>query len=105
MILLSFQLTMPNVGSWNGTWTGYRTPYFRTRKVKKEDAEKILNGEEEANFHYSWNDGWGANVRVRQINYSERRKLDRITQGFYGYDWMIDSIIEHQEIQKRTVKS
>ena len=48
--MLSFQLTMPNVGSWNGKWTGERQLYYETRKAKKE-RENELDGED---FYYNF---------------------------------------------------
>ncbi len=38
-MILSFELTMPNVGSWNGQWTGQSSKYYRHRTVSKQEAE------------------------------------------------------------------
>ena len=103
-MILGFTLTMPNVGAWNGKWAGEKNIYFRKRNVPKQQAIKLLGENECMNFHYSWNDGWGANVNVRIMDAKEANKLQNHSRGFCGYDWMIDSILEHGEIRKRTIK-
>ena len=65
---LLFILTMPNVGSWNGKWTGSDRVYARARNAKQYPNCK------EDNYYYSWNDGWGANVEVRKVTVAEANK-------------------------------
>lgn len=38
---------------------------------------------------------WGANVRMEIIDAGERRRRQKVSAGFCGYNWMIDSIIKH----------
>jgi hypothetical protein len=82
-----FELTMPNRGSWNGKWTGDGGKYTVKRKI---DLDNPCIGK---SFWYQWNDGWGANVGVRTAG------KEKPSNDFRGYDWMIDSIIEHGKIQ------
>jgi hypothetical protein len=96
MKILAFKLSMPNVGSWNGRWSGENDLYVRTRKFKNKELEE--SPIEERNYHYSFGDGWSANVNVVQIDSKERTKLERKSRGFAGYDWMIDSIINNGKI-------
>ena len=49
-------------------------------------------------FTYNFGDGWVARVSVRGVTPAEKRKIERNTKGFCGYDWMIDSIIRDGEI-------
>jgi len=63
-MILSFESTMPNVGSWNGQWTGQSSKYYRHRNVSKQEAEKILADKERNSWYYNFGDGWGANVSV-----------------------------------------
>jgi hypothetical protein len=97
MILL-FSLTMPNKGSWNGQWSSEGNAYLRTRNIPDKRAFEILNNKESNNFYYRWEDGWGANVNVKRIYSQEAVKARRISKGFCGYDWMIDSIIKYSKI-------
>ena len=117
MKTLSFELTMPNVGSWNGKWTGADKHYFVIKVVDNKTAAKIMNGAEimpivegffnprqigntlpRKNYHYSWDDGWGASICVEQITAREGNKRRKLSSGFWGYEWMVDSIIIYDEI-------
>lgn len=86
---VEFQLTMPNVGSWNGKWSGEGRKYLAIRKLTAQEAAPIIGKA----FHHRWSDGWTACVSVRAMKPRERaRKSD----GFCGYEWMIPNIIKHQ---------
>jgi hypothetical protein len=100
MTIICFELSMPSVGSWNGRWSGEGRCYARIRRfgrneAAKEQAAKILAGE---SYCYNFGDGWGASVSVHQVTATEARKIERKSTGFYGYDWMIDSILRDGEI-------
>lgn len=87
--MIVFELTMPHVRSWNGKWSGADRRYIR---LKREcDVPKTLWGK---SFDYRWDDGWGACVSVARVTSAEARKLERLSGGFMGYDWMIKSLIE-----------
>ena len=103
-MLLAFELTMPNVGSWNGKWTGAERLYVRifnftqrygSSKTAKEKAKSILEG---GSYYYNFGDGWGANVSVREVKSREATKLKTKSVGFCGYEWMIDSILQYGKI-------
>lgn len=100
-MILSFELTMPNVGSWNGQWTGQGSKYYRHRNVSKQEAEKILAGKERNSWYYNFGDGWGASISVVKVLASEKNKRERISKGFAGYDWMIDEILKYGRILER----
>jgi hypothetical protein len=97
-MIIAFELTMPSVGSWNGKWTGDKDLFAKCRTLSKPEAERLLGDGMEKNFSYRWDDGWCASIRVRKIDSSEKKVLERKSSGFCGYDWMIDSIIEHGNI-------
>ena len=94
--MIVFQLTMPNVGSWNGRWSGSDRIYCRI--YPNNEIPKNVIGKD---FYYSWPDGWTACVSVRKVDYREAKKLKELSAGFYGYDWMIESILKHEAIRKR----
>lgn len=100
-MILSFELTMPNIGSWNGKWTGQGSKYYRHRNISKQQAEKIMQGKEYNSWYYNFGDGWGASVSVTKVLAGERNKRERISNGFAGYDWMIDEILKHGRILER----
>jgi len=102
--ILAFSLSMPGSPSWNGKWSGQDKCYvlvksFSSTIKSKEKAKKIL---EKKSFHYRWEDGWAARVEVTKISPKEARALKKKTQGFCGYDWMVDSIVRHLEIKCET---
>lgn len=71
-MILSFELTMPNVGSWNGKWTGADRKYYIIRKMsakffKAQEHFKTVAEKGKDDWYYSWNDGWGANVGVGAV--------------------------------------
>lgn len=85
---------MPSAGSWNGKWSGNGRVYAKIRKLDKK-KEVVLDG---TSYSYRWDDGWCARVDVCKVDAKEANKIRRKSVGFYGYDWMIDSIIKHGKI-------
>jgi len=117
MKTLSFELTMPNVGSWNGKWTGADRKYFVIRRLDNETANKIMADaktipiyegfinrqqigytQPRKCYYYNFGDGWGANICVEQVDVKEANKRRKNSAGFCGYEWMIDSIIMYDDI-------
>lgn len=97
--LLSFELSMPNVGSWNGKWTGEGRPYIAVDCLLKNDAEKARAILDKGYFYYNFGDGWSAGITVKEIpNRKTAAKMRKISAGFCGYDWMVRSIIKDMEI-------
>lgn len=92
--MIVFELTMPNRGSWNGRWSGEDRRFIR---IKHENLvpKHCWNKD----FFYRWDDGWTACVSVRKMPAVDARKLERKSDGFCGYDWMITSIINGGEIK------
>ena len=95
---LLFILTMPNVGSWNGNWSGERQIYARTRKGILR-GKKLYPNLNEGGYYYNFGDGWGAHVRVSYVTPGESKSTMKKSQGFLGYEWMIDSILANGEIR------
>lgn len=99
---VSFELTMPNVGSWNGKWTGADRKYYIIKSFRakffKETIAPLFDGNQWNSWYYNFGDGWGANVRAEIIDAAEARKRQKLSKGFAGYDWMVDSIISHGSI-------
>ena len=92
--MIVFELTMPNCGSWNGRWTGEGKSYIRTRPDKSVPKEVVGK-----TFYHTWDDGWTACVSVTHTDRRTAEKLRKKSVGFYGYDWMIDSIISRGSIK------
>lgn len=99
---LTFELTMPNVGSWNGQWTGSDKKYFIVKSVSdrffESNVKQLLNGKDVASFYYNFGDGWGVNIELKSVTKAEQTRAKKNSKGFCGYEWMVDSIINHGEI-------
>ena len=94
---VEFRLLMPRVGSWNGRWSGEDNNYLKYKKLNKETMAFLgLDIERKKLWRYSWNDGWGASIVARVMNVGERKQK---SDGFCGYEWMIDQITKHDEIR------
>ena len=98
--MIVFELTMTGVGSWNHKWTGENKKYLRTRRESEVPKERWNR-----NYEYSWDDGWTACVSVRKVDYREVRKMMKNSAGFYGYDWMISSIIRYGYITTKDLSA
>jgi hypothetical protein len=86
---LAFILTMPGNNAWNGKWTGEGHCYAVVRSFSNTRADQIA----QRSYGYNFGDGWFARVTVKAVDATEARKLRKASQGFCGYEWMIDSII------------
>lgn len=99
MRLLCFELTMPGVASWNGRWSGEGRCHAKIRSVYKPNEKPFFPTKDNStSFDYRWKDGWWARVNCRQVTSREAKKIREISDGFCGYDWMIDSILKYGKI-------
>ena len=97
--MIVFELTMPNVGSWNGRWSKEKELHIKCQRecdVPKEYWNK--------DFIYDFDDGWTACITVKPMPYKEAKKLEKKSKGFCGYDWMISSIIHYGKITTDEIK-
>jgi hypothetical protein len=92
MARLAFTLTMPGRGGAVSTSFGRGRNYVVVRTVSESRAEEILRVRDGLYWH-RWDDGWVAQIAVTRIA-PRTRKLPK-SDGFAGYDWMVDNIIAH----------
>lgn len=95
-----FTLTMPKAGSWNGKWNGEGRVYAKS-KVAFSRNKPIYPELKEGKFYYNWDDGWTACVEVKFVTPLEARKVMKESNGFCGYEWMIDDLLNYGVINKR----
>ena len=94
-----FVLTFPNVGSWNGKWSGENNYYAVARRIKYR-GKNLFPNLKEGNYSYRWDDGWRANVNVTFVTKNDAKKAERKSGcDFLGYEWMVDGIIAYGEIK------
>ena len=84
-----FVLTMPGVASWDGVWSGEGNRYAVAMYLNEQAIDKL---ELPNSWRHHWKDGWCAEINARLMQKGER--LGK-TQGLYGYEWMIDNILEY----------
>lgn len=85
-------LTMPNIGSWDGKFSGEGRLNCVVKSYNKDSSipEKVLSMK--YGFHYNFGDGWAANITAKEITVKEKSKYKKESKGFYGYEWMITEI-------------
>lgn len=88
--MIVFYLDMPGKASWNGKWSGEGKIFAKVRTDSSVPSEYIGQS-----FNYRWDDGWEACVTVEKVTSKEANKIRKQSAGFCGYEWMIDSIIDH----------
>jgi hypothetical protein len=97
-MMLAFTLTMPGRASWDGRWSGDGQKFVRVRTIRGRRQIQALSL---LGFHhYHWcDDGWTACIEVTQVTTLQACTLRKQSVGFYGYDWMIDSLLNRGVIE------
>jgi len=101
MKYLAFKLSMPGKGSWNGKWSAEGELFCIIEKItenrwraNKDFYEKLIKS-----YHsYDFGDGWVAAINVALVSEKEARRLKKESKGFYGYSWMVKSLLEKGKI-------
>ena len=96
MTTVSFELTMPSNNSWNGKWTGAEKKHYLIKKLSQRLVDNLLSHGNY--FTHNFGDGWMAGIKVEIIDGPEGRKRNKMSAGFCGYDWMVNSLIYTGEI-------
>ncbi len=86
---IAFILTFPNVGSWDGKFSGEGRLHARVYSFDNKTAEQLLSN---GSYYHSFGDGWTASIEPKHVNYKEANWIKKHTKGFYGYEWMIDDM-------------
>jgi len=92
-VRVKFTLTMPQISTWNGHWSGEGKDYFMIRSMRDTDVEDLLK--ETHSWGYAWKDGWSARITASVVPKGARSSK---SNGFCGYEWMVNSILERGEI-------
>lgn len=94
---IEFRLSMPNAASWNGKWSGEGRNYTLVKELSFDNPLGIdlRCGLATKSWSYAWSDGWVARVQARAVPDDE--KLQK-SDGFCGYDWMVESILKRGKI-------
>ena len=90
---------MPNIGSWNGRWTGADNYYAIVKSFKKKENDKVDQLLKVGYYHYNFGDGWSAGITLNEVQAKEAAKIRKKSNGFCNYNWMVESILENGEIR------
>jgi hypothetical protein len=85
---------MPSRGSWNGAWSGEGQNCTICKSLREIRVKELVA--QGSSWTYNFGDGWFARVDMRVPVPGERRKK---SDGFSGYDWMVESILLHGRIK------
>jgi len=94
-MIVAFTLSMPGCPSWDGKWSGEGKKYVIVNTFKPKELVNAVLILDEKSFCYRWDDGWMARIDVHEVDSKQAAKLRKESNGFCGYDWMVDSIIQH----------
>lgn len=100
-MIICFELTMPNHGSWNGRWSGEKDGHYLFKTSQVASMKNRFQELDGGSWYYRWDDGWGACITARIVDAKEKTRLQKKNAGFSGYDWMVKDILVFGEIQKR----
>lgn len=99
MRYLAAVLSMPNVGSASGRWSGEDRPYVHLMRVSERNKKELKEKLDVIGYYYhDFGDGWGAGITIKEVDAVEYKHLKKITRGFAGYEWMVKSILTHKRI-------
>ena len=93
---VEFRLSMPGVGSWDGKWSGSKNNYTIKENLTDNKISILGLDNSDQSWSYNFGDGWCATVRARIVPKGEKLKK---SDGFCGYNWMVDSIISNNLIK------
>lgn len=106
---VAFILSMPGNNSWNGKWSGDGRCYAVIKSFRGKAEKRIRDMIAlKSSYGYDFGDGWYASVQLGIVDAKKARQLRKDSKGFYGYEWMIESILRygkifasHQEEQRK----
>lgn len=99
---LIFKLSMPGNNSWNGKWSGEGNLYAVVKNIgtAKKTLAKYQPILDKGYYTYHFGDGWVAGISIySSVSAAEVRSIRKRSCGFFGCEWMIDSICQHGEIR------
>lgn len=94
---LLFSLYMPNPPTYNSKWLLEEEDHTVARSFTDSEFAKLPDNILGVHFFY-WDDGWIAQIFVRQVDLREKRNRLKKSSGFCGYEWMVESLIERGKI-------
>ena len=107
MTVLLFEYGHSRVGSWNGKWSGegsvFAKEVLRTKERKQHLESLGIDCKKGAKhkFTHDFGDGWVAEINMTVGNKKDFKQIMNASQGFMGYEWIIDSILKHGKVKQK----
>ena len=86
MTVLLFEYGHSKINTWNGHWTG---------------EGKVFAKEVFLTFTHDFGDGWVAKITMTVGAKKDFEEIMKRSEGFLGYEWIIDSILKHGKIVEK----
>lgn len=96
---INFSFSMPVPDSWTGRWPG-ENYYAKAVNLggSRESIKKAKAILDKGYYCYNFGDGWAVVIKVKKVSSKEAAKIRRKSNGFSGYDWMVQSILVNNKI-------
>lgn len=107
MTVLLFEYGHSKINTWDKKWSGEGKVFAKEVPLTTKKREKLielgfdLHRGAKKTFTYDFGDGWVANVTMTVGNKKDFEGIMKLSEGFMGYDWFIDSILENGKIVKK----
>lgn len=107
MTVLLFEYGHSRIGSWDGKWSGEGSVFAKEVLLTKErkqhleslgiDCKKGVKHK----FSHDFGDGWVAEINMTVGNKKDFKEIMKASQGFMGYEWLIDSILKYGKVKQK----
>lgn len=95
---LVFELTVPRAGSYNGKWSQADKRHILVRDVPITRYRYKYSDFDNKTWTYNFGDGWVASIKCTVCDRYVASEYRKISGDFCGYEWMVDSILNYDNI-------
>lgn len=106
MTVLLFEYGHSKINTWNGRWAGEDKIFAKEVFLSTSKRERLselgfdLRRGAKKSFTHDFGDGWVAEITMTVGAKKDFKEVMKHSEGFMGYEWIIDSILKHGKIVK-----
>lgn len=107
MTVLLFEYGHSKINTWNGRWAGEDNVFAKEVFLSTSKRERLkelgfdLRRGAKKTFTHDFGDGWVAKITMTVGAKKDFEEIMKHSEGFMGYEWIIDSILKHGKIVKK----